>query len=474
MAVQRLDQAALDQLRERMTGDVVLPGDAAYDEARSIFNRMIDKRPAVIARCTGAADVAAAVDFARESGMPVSIRCGGHGVSGSAVVDDGVMIDMTPMKWIDVDADARVARVGAGVTWGELDAATQEHGLAVTGGRVSTTGVAGLTLGSGSGWIERKFGFTCDSLLAVEAVTSDGRIVRADDERHQDLLWALKGGGGNFAAITHFELKLHPVGPMVLGGMVMHPPHDAVGIARAFRDFMATAPDEVGGGLAMVTAPHEDFVPEPARGMPMIGLILVYCGDPAEGERVLKPIREYGPPAMDMVGEMPYVAVQQLLDPMNPHGHNHYWKAEFLDELTDDAIDTILEHGLNPSSPLTATLLQPLGGAVARASDDSTPLARRDAAYAYHGLAQWVDDDHDRHIEWGRDLHAAMAPYSEPGVFLTYSSDMGEDRSRAAFGDEKFRRLTAIKDLYDPIDMFDQGAGIKPSGGADPPPLGCI
>src|SRR3954447_6948303 len=466
MAVQRVDQAALDELRERMTGVVLLPGDADYDEARQLFNAMIDKRPAVIASCTGAADVAAAVDFARATAMPVSIRSGGHGVSGSAMIDDGLVIDMSPMKWIEVDADARVARVGAGVTWGELDAATQEHGLAVTGGRVSTTGVAGLTLGSGSGWLERKCGFTCDNLLAVEAVTSDGRIVRADEERHQDLLWALKGGGGNFAAVTHFELRLHEVGPTLLAGMVVHPPVDPVGVARAFRDFMATAPDEVGGVRAMLTAPHEEFVPEPARGKPMIGLILAYAGPIEEGERVLRPMREYGEPAMDMVGPVPYTALQQIIDPGNQPGHNHYWKAEFLDELTDEAIDALMARGLDASSPLTATLLQPLGGAAARADAESTPLGRRDADYAYHALAQWEDDDHERHIQWARDLHAAMAPHSAPGVFQTYTSDVGEDRSRATFGPEKFLRLTAIKDFYDPIDMFDQGAGIKPSGQA--------
>jgi FAD/FMN-containing dehydrogenase len=324
--------------------------------------------------------------------------------------------------------------------------------------------VAGLVLGSGSGWLERKHGFTCDNLLAVEAVTSDGRIVRGDDDRHQDLLWALKGGGGNFAAVTHFELRLHEVGPTVLAGMLMHPPVDPAGLARAFRDFMASAPDEVGGALAMITAPDEEFVPEPARGQPMLGVILSYAGPVEDGERVLAPMREYGPPAMDMVGPVPYTALQQIIDPMNPPGHNHYWKAEFMDELTDDAIATILEHGMSSSSPMTATLLQPLGGALARVPDEATPLGRRDAAYAYHALAQWDDEDHDRHIEWARGLHAAMAPHSEPGVFLTYSSDMGEERSRAAFGPEKFRRLTAIKDLYDPIDMFDQGAGIKPSG----------
>ena len=464
MAVPRLDQAALDELRERMTGSVVLPDDAAYDEARRIFNAMIDKRPALIARCANAADVAAAVDFARATDTPVSIRSGGHGIAGTAIVDGGLVIDMTQMKWIDVDANARTARVGAGVTWGELDAATASHGLAVTGGRVSTTGVAGLVLGSGSGWLERKLGYTCDNLVAVEAVTSDGRVVRADDERHQDLLWALKGGGGNFAAVTSFELRLHPVGPTILGGMVMHPPMDPPGLVRAFREFMATAPDEVGAGLAMVTAPHEEFVPEPARGKPMLGLILCYAGPVEEGERVLAPMREYGPPAMDMVGPVPYTAFQQILDPMNPHGHNHYWKAEFMDELTDEAIDTILPHALNPSSPMTATILQPMGGAAARVPDENTPLGRRDAGFAYHALTQWDDDDHDRHIAWARELHAAMAPHTEPGVFLTYSSDQGEDRSRATFGAEKFQRLTAIKDFYDPIDMFDSGAGIKPAG----------
>jgi hypothetical protein len=261
-------------------------------------------------------------------------------------------------------------------------------------------------------------------------------------------------------------MRLHPVGPTVLGGMLMHPPADPVGLVRAFRDFMATAPDEVGGALAFVTAPNEDFVPEPARGQPMIGMILSYAGPVEEGERVLAPIRAVGPPAMDMVGPVPYTALQQILDPMNPHGHNHYWKAEFIDELTDAAIETIVPIALRPSSPMTATILQPMGGAAARVSEDSTPLGRRDAAFAYHALAQWDDDDHDRHIEWARSLHEAMAPHTEPGVFLTYSSDQGEDRSRQAFGAEKFRRLSAIKEFYDPIDLFDSGAGIKPAGAA--------
>ena len=445
-------------------GELVHPGDPAYDDTRSVFNAMIDRKPALIARCTSADDVAAVVNLAREQNVPLSVYGGGHGVTGSAVVDAGICVDLRTMNRVDVDPDQRIARIEGGAKWGGIDAATQEHGLAVTGGRMSDTGIGGLALGSGSGWLERKHGFTCDHLLAVDAVTSDGKIVRADDTRHQDLLWALKGGGGNFAAVTGFELRLHPVGPTVLGGMLMHPPVDPAGIARAFRDFMATAPDEVSGALAMITAPNEEFVPEPARGMPMIGLILVYAGPVEEGEKVLAPMREYGPPAMDMMGPVPYTAVQQLIDPMNPHGRNHYWKAEFIDELTDEAIETILEHGMNSSSPMTATLLQPLGGALSRVPDDATPLGRRDAAFCYHALAQWDDDDHDRHIAWARDLHAAMAPHSEPGMFLTYSSDMGEARSRAAFGEEKFRRLSAIKDFYDPIDMFDQGAGIKPSG----------
>src|SRR4051812_25759359 len=274
MTTRVLDHAATDQLRGAIRGEVYLPGSAEYDDGRTIFNAMIDRRPAVIVHCKDPSDVMHAVDFARANAIEIAVRGGGHGVAGSAVCDGGLVIDLRGMRHIHVDPEKRTVRVQAGATWGELDAATQEHGLAVTGGRMSTTGVAGLTLGSGSGWLERKLGFTCDNLLAVEAVTSDGRIVRADDERHQDLLWALKGGGGNFAAVTHFELRLHEGGPEVPGGMLMPPPVDPAGLARAFRDFMATAPDEVGGALAMITAPNEEFVPEPARGKPMLGLIL--------------------------------------------------------------------------------------------------------------------------------------------------------------------------------------------------------
>jgi hypothetical protein len=465
MAVEPIDDAALDELTGRMAGTVLRPGDSGYDEARRIFNRMIDRRPALIARCTNSADVAAAIDFARATGIEISIKSGGHGVSGSAICEGGLVIDMSPMKWIDVDADARVVRAGAGVTWGELDAATQEHGLAVTGGRVSSTGIAGLTLGSGSGWIERKFGFACDNLLAVEAVTSDGRVLRADDERHTDLLWALKGGGGNFAAVTSFDLRLHPVGPTILGGMIVHPPPAAPAVARFFRDFMKTAPDEIGGAVAFLTAPHEEFVPEPVRGTPICAMVVSYAGPIEEGEKALAPLREFGPPAMDMVGPIPYVALQQIIDGGNQPGFNHYWKAEFIDELSDDAIDAIVPRALSATSPLTATILQPLGGAVARVPDDSTPLGRRDAEFAYHALAQWDDDDADRHIGWARELHEAMAPYSEPGVFLTYSSDEGEERSRATFGEQKFGRLAAIKEFYDPINLFRTGADIRPAGG---------
>jgi FAD/FMN-containing dehydrogenase len=465
MTVHPVDQLALQGLRHRLAGDVLLPGDPEYDEARHVFNRMIDKHPAVIARCLGFADVSVAVDFARETGLEVAVRSSGHAVSGSGVIDDGLVIDTSPMKSIEIDTEARVARVGAGVTWGELDAATQEHGLAVTGGRVSSTGVAGLTLGSGSGWLERKLGFTCDNLIAAEIVTSDGQLLRADAERHSDLLWALKGGGGNFGIVTTFEYRLHPVGPIVLGGMVIHPPTAAPQLVRFYRDFMATAPDEIGGGLAFLTAPDAPFVPEPARGKPLVAMILAYAGPVEDGERALAPLREFGPPAMDMVQPMPYTAVQQLIDAGNQPGFNHYWKAEFIDDLTDEAIDTFVPLVMAPSSPLTATILQPLGGAPSRVPDDSTALGRRDAAFAFHALTQWEGDDHERHIEWARNVHRAMAPYTAPGVYLTYSSDEGEERSRAAFGEAKFTRLRAIKDLYDPIDMFKTGAAIRPTGG---------
>src|SRR3954447_23616353 len=462
MATQVLDSTALEQLAGSVKGTVLTPGRDGYDEARTVFNAMVDNRPAAIVKCTDPHDVIAAIDLARARAAEVSIRSGGHGVTGSQIADEGIVIDLTEMKRIAVEPEARTVRAQAGVTWGELDAATQEHGLAVTGGRVPSTGIAGLTLGAGSGWIERKFGYACDNLLEADVVTADGRFLRCNDTENSDLFWALKGGGGNFGVVTQFTYRLHPVGPMVYGGMLVFPPFAAGDIARAYREFIASAPDEVGGGLAFITAPPEPFVPEEARGKPALAIIATYCGDVEEGERVFQPLKDLGP-AVDMTGPIPYLGAQTLLEHGNPPGNRHYWKADLMDELSDEALDIICDAAMQMISPLTVALFQPLGGAVARVPADATALGRRDAGWAYHVLSQWTDpEDDERNVEWTRALAKSLDPYSSGGVYITYSSDVGDARVRDAFRDH-YDRLVAIKDRYDPGNMFHLGQNIRPS-----------
>jgi FAD/FMN-containing dehydrogenase len=463
MATQTVDRATVSQFVAGIRGEVLSPGSAGYEEGRKLFNGLIDKRPFAIARCLDARDVVAAVNLARASGLEISVKSGGHGISGSALSDGGLTIDLSAMKRIEVDPSKRTVRAEAGVTWGEFDAATQAHGLAVTGGRMSTTGIAGLTLGSGSGWLERTFGFTCDNLLAAEVVTADGRILRASESENGDLFWGLCGGGGNFGIVTAFEYRLHLVGPLVLAGMVVHPQEAARDVLCAYRDFMATAPDEVGGAFACLTAPPAPFIPEAARGKPAAAMIMMHAGPIAEAERVLAPLRKIGKPLVDVVQPMPYTAVQKLTDPGNPPGLNRYFKADFIDELSDAAIDVFLRQAASLTSPLTAVLLQPLGGALARIPAAATPLRRRDAAYAYHALTTWADDRHDHHIGWTRALADAMQPFATGGIYLTYIGDEGEERIRDAYGPEKYARLVALKDRYDPTNLFHLNQNIRPS-----------
>jgi FAD/FMN-containing dehydrogenase len=464
METQVLDGAAVQQLDATIKGEVLTPDRPGYDEARECFNAMIDKRPAAIVRCKDPADVIAAVELARVRASEVSVRSGGHGVTGSQLTDGGLTIDLSQMKRIQVDPAARIARAQAGVTWGELDAATQEHGLAVTGGRVPSTGIAGLTLGAGSGWLERKHGFACDNLLEADVVTSDGHFLRANESENADLFWALKGGGGNFGVVTQFTYRLHQVGPLIYGGMLIWPGFMAGDVARAYRDFIATAPDEVGGGIAFLTAPPEPFVPEEARGKPAVGIIVTYAGDPKEGERVAAPLREIaGGPVVDLVAPIPYVAAQALIEPGNPPGRRNYWKADMLDDLPDPAIDTVAEAAARVPSPHSILLLQPLGGAVARVPADATALGRRDAKWVYHLISQWEDaDDDEANMGWTREFATQLEPYSSGGVYLTFTSDSGDDRVRDVFR-TNYDRLRDVKDRYDPSNMFHLGQNIRPS-----------
>ena len=458
------DLAAVRPTIPEFSGLQLAPGDDGYDQARRVFNGMIDRSPALIATCRSAADVAAAIGYARTSDLPVSVYGGGHSVNGSTVVDGGLCVDLRGLRDVVVDHERETAQVGGGCTWGELDAATQEHGLAVTGGRVSTTGVGGLALGSGSGWLERRLGFTCDSLIEAEVVTADSRVVTASEAHHPDLFWALRGGGGNFGVVTRFTLKLHAIGPIVFGGMLRYPPPMAAAVMRNFRDFFATAPDDAGGGAAFITAPPIDMVPEPARGKPAVGVIVAYTGPLDGAEAALAPLLEFGPPAVAHVGPMPYTALQRLLDDANPHGMQNYWTADFLDELPDEAVETLTVLATSPVSPLSQVIVVPGGGAVARVPEEATAFGERQAPFNIHYLAIWPDPaDDDTNVAHTRTLAAAMKQWTSGGVYLNFIGDEGQDRVDAAFGETKLARLRGIKRVWDPDNVFRHNQNIAPS-----------
>jgi FAD/FMN-containing dehydrogenase len=447
-------------------GPIFRPGEEGYDEARQVFNGMIDRRPVMIARCTDADDVVAVVNLAREQNLPLSVYGGGHGVTGSAVVDAGICADMRGMKGIAVDPSSRTVRAEAGLTWGEFDVATQEHGLAVTGGRMTDTGVAGLALGSGSGWLERKLGFTCDNLIRAEVVTADGRKVVASDDENADLFWGLRGGGGNFGIVTAFHFRLHPIGPLLLGGLLMYPAQMAGDLVRFYRDFMLGAPDEVGGALVFITAPPAPFVPQPVRGQPVVGVVVVYAGPVEEGQEVLRPLLEFGPPGVAMVEPMPYVAVQRMINEGNPSGMQNYWTADFLADLPDEAVDVLVEHATKPVSPLTQVILIPSGGATARVDAQATAFGQRGAPWNVHFLSLWPDPAEDgRNIAWTRAISTAMKPWTTGQVYVNFIGDEGRSRLEAAFGSENFARLQALKAKWDPENLFRHNQNIPPAAG---------
>ena len=449
---------------EGFGGTVFRPGDGDYEDARMVFNGMIDRHPAIIARCASVDDAVAVVDLARSNDLPLSVYGGGHGVTGSAVVDAGVCLDLRGMRGVTVDPAASTASVEGGALWGDVDAATQEHGLAVTGGRVSTTGVGGLTLGSGSGWLERKLGFVCDNLLSAQVVTADGDVVMASDDENPDLFWGLRGGGGNFGVVTRFDFRLHPVGPIVFGGMLMYPAAMAGELVRFYREFIATAPDEVGTGLAFITAPPEDFVPEPVRGQPVIGIVCCYVGPVEDGAEAFRPLRELPYLGVDMVQPMPYLAVQQLLDPPNPKGMQNYWTADFFAELPDEAIDTLVGIATKPVSPMTQIILVPGGGAIARVDEDATAFGQRSAPWNIHYLSMWPDPaDTDTNIAYTRGLAGAMKPWTTGRAYLNFIGDEGAGRVEAAFGEAKFARLAELKRTWDPTNLFRHNQNIAPA-----------
>jgi FAD binding domain/Berberine and berberine like len=458
---------AIDALAGHFAGQLLRRGDAGYDEARQLWNGYFDRYPGLIARCTSVADVQAAVRFARENSLTVAVRSGGHSAQGYGSWDGAMTIDLSQMKGIEVAPEARIARAQAGLTWGEFDAATQEHGLAVTGGRFSSTGIAGLTLGSGSGWLERRCGLTSDNLLAAQVVTADGEVLNASPEENSELFWGLRGGSGNFGIVTEFTYHLHQIGPMIYGGLMVALPDRAGEILRFMREYMADAPDDLGGGIAFISAPPEPFVPAEMHFAPIIGLVICWSGDMDEGERVVAPIREAAQPVMDMVQPIPYTALQSMLDAGAPYGTKAYMKAEFVPELSDELIEKIIRHGAARPGPMVQLLLEPMGGAIARMNTDETALGSREIPWCYHALSLWMDPSEDTaaaHVAWAKELSTDLAPHTAAGVYLNYTSDEGEERVRSAYGPERYARLVALKDRYDPTNLFHLNQNIRPSG----------
>jgi hypothetical protein len=448
----------------RLAGDVHEPGSDVYEDACTLFNSMIERRPLAVARCAAPDDVVAALAFAREHDLPISVRAGGHSVAGLSLNDGGLVLDLRPMSEVEVDPVGRRARVGGGATWGQVDRATQKHGLATTGGRVSTTGVAGLTLGGGSGWLERRYGLACDNLEAVELVTADGRLVRASGDENPDLFWALRGGGGNFGVVTALEFRLHPVGPQVFGGIVMHPAEHGREVIRAWREVMTDAPEELSLAFAYITGPDEPEIPEELRGKLTALIGGMHCGSVADGERLLRPIREldFGGPSLDTFGPTAYVDFQCSLD--DPPGMRNYWTVEHLADLPESAVELIHERATDAPGSAPQIFCVAWGGAVTHADESSGPLAGRDARFLIHPLMMWDDPaDDERVIAWGRSFRDALAPFASGHAYPNFEGEVGTPRGRAGFTPESVARLAEIKAKWDPEDVFRAPGHVPPA-----------
>ncbi len=462
-----LDDGSLSDFDAQLRGDLLYDGDEGYDEARTIWNAMIDRHPTIIARCTSTADVVTAVKFARQNALLLSVRGGGHNVAGHAVCDGGLMIDLSEMNGIHVNPEQRRAFAGPGATLGDLDRETQHFSLAAPTGIVSETGLAGLSLGGGFGWLTRKYGFTSDNLRSAVVVTADGEVLQASEKKNADLLWGLRGGGGNFGIVTSFEYDLHPVGPSVLGGMLIYDMENAHSVIRFYRDFVEEAPESLGSAVVMRLAPPAPFIPDALHGKPVFAIVVCYAGQIEEGQQLLQPLREYGEPLADRIRPMPYLVMQSMLDKGQPEGLQYYSKSEYLSGLSDKTIDTTIEHSLSITSPEARVAIMQLGGAMARVPEMATAASHRDAEFVFAINNGWRDpEDNERQIEWTRSFWEAIQPFSSGGSYVNFLSQ-GEDqhRVRAAYGsDKKYERLVSLKDKYDPTNLFRMNQNIKPGG----------
>ncbi|MGY1607577.1 FAD-binding oxidoreductase [Geodermatophilus sp. SYSU D00700] len=453
--------SAFDALADRVRGPLVRPGDEDYEDVRHVYNAMIDARPAAVVRCADTADVVAVVRHAAETGIPLAVRGGGHSVPGFGTADDALVADLSAMQAVDVDDETRTATAGGGTTWGRFNDVTAAHGLATTGGIISTTGIGGLTLGGGIGYLCRGYGLSCDNLLSAEVVTADGAVVIASESEDPELLWALRGGGGNFGAVTRFTYRLHPV-TTVYGGPMFFELSDGTALLTHFREFIRTAPREYGGFPAFQIAPPLPFVPENRVGEPFVALVSCWTGDPAEGERLLDGFRQVARPVAEHIGEMPYAALNSAFDALVPPGLQHYWKAAFVRELTDDAIAAHMEHGPQVPTVNSTVHLYPINGAVHDVAGDATAFGHRDASFAPVIAGMWPDPaDNERNTAWVRDYYAAIAPHSEVGGYVNFASADDQSRAGANYGNN-YDRLRQLKRRYDPGNLFRLNQNIEP------------
>jgi FAD/FMN-containing dehydrogenase len=454
-------------LAEQLTGDVIAAGDPRYDEARRVWNGMIDKRPAAIARCADADDVATAVRFACERDLPLAVRGGGHNVAGTAVCDDGIVVDLSEMRAVRIDATGRTVHVQGGATWGDVDAVTAPLGLATTGGVVSETGVAGLALNGGVSHQRRRDGMTVDNLVSAEVVLADGRRLRASADEHADLFWALRGGGGNFGVVTALELRLHELGPEVFALNVAYPLRDARQVLEGWRDAVAGAPDELTSAGLIWSLPVVDELPEELRGLPYVGVAGLWAGDPAEGERAMQPLRELATPLVDMSGSMEYLELQRSLDPFFPAGRRYYWKALYLDGLSDAAIDTTVERSERRRSNDTLVIVRHCGGAISRVGAEETAFGDRGSEWMLSIDSTWHDpDDDDANITYAREFWDAMAPFSNGQTYFNFPGllEDGNAEVRSSYG-ANHGRLARVKADYDPENRFRLNQNIRPATG---------
>lgn len=461
MSLTKTDQVA-QWFKSGFHGALFAPGDPDFDAARAVWNGSIDARPALIAKCRTTEDIVAALTMARAAGVPLAVRGGGHSVAGLSTCNDGVVIDLSLMRRVEVDAERRIATVEPGATWGDLDAATAAAGLATTGGLISTTGVAGLTLGGGIGWLQRKYGLSCDNLVGAEVVTADGEVVRVSDKERPELLWGLRGGGGNFGVVSRFEFALHPVA-MVLGGLFLFPIDRGEEVLKVFRDWAADAPDEASMLVAILTAPPEPFVPAALVGQKAVAILGCWCGDLEAGNTAVNPLRALEP-AADVFGPMPYVALQTMLDAGAVPGLRNYFRGGFVADLDDRVIAVALEHGRRMPSPMSQIHFHQMGGAVGKVRSDATAFSGRHAGYTYNVVSTWTEPGEDaQHIAANRDVASAMAPMSIGGEYVNFAGDANVDRVRSLYGDEIYDRLARLKREYDPSNLFSRNQNIRPA-----------